>query len=83
MKNMKINFNGKIYISLSNSSHKTEYSTPLVPKATFVHDPEQLGDIIITSFPNLMLHHPISLDLPNTALHEYSLPNSSGDMCFL
>jgi hypothetical protein len=62
---------------------KVEYSTPLVPKATSVHDPEQLGDVIITSFPKLMLHHPIILDLPNTALHEYSLSNSSGVMCFL
>jgi hypothetical protein len=62
---------------------KLEYSTPLVPKATFVHDREQLGDVIITSFPNLMLHCPIILNLPNSALHEYSLSNYSGDMCFL
>jgi len=54
-----------------------------VPKATFVQHPEQLDYIIITSFPNLMLYRPIILDLPNTAFHEFSLSNSSGDMCFL
>jgi len=42
----------------------------------FVHDPEQLGYVIITSFPNLMLYRPIILDLSNTAFHEYSLSNS-------